>query len=273
MDLNANAGEALSRIREKKPLIHQITNYVVSNDTANVTLHLGALPVMAHAIEEVEEMVAMAGALLLNIGTLSTPWVEAMLKAGKKANELEIPVVLDPVGAGATSFRTETAERILDQVNISVVRGNLGEIATLAGLGGKMVGVDSMGAFAKPIETARSFAKQRGVCAAITGQVDVVSDGARVVTVKNGHELLGTLTGTGCASTTAVACFMAVEEDPVLAASGALAAYGLAAEKAAKTTSSPASFKVAFHDALYHLTDQDVRLGGKADFEFSKKEA
>jgi hydroxyethylthiazole kinase len=129
-----SAGQSLRRIRERKPLVHQITNYVVMNETANATLALGALPVMAHAREEVEEMVALAGALVLNIGTLSPHWVEAMLAAGRAANERGIPVVLDPVGVGATSYRTETAHKILDQVAVAVLRGNAGEVATLVGV-------------------------------------------------------------------------------------------------------------------------------------------
>ena len=129
-----NAGDSLRRLRDAKPLVHQITNYVVMNETANATLALGALPVMAHAREEVEEMVAIAGALVLNIGTLSPHWVEAMLLAGKAANARGVPVVLDPVGAGATRYRTETAKRILADMDVAVLRANQGEVATLVGV-------------------------------------------------------------------------------------------------------------------------------------------
>src|SRR5438309_9305021 len=127
-------GDALRRLRERKPLVHQITNDVVMNETANATLALGALPVMAHAREEVEEMAALAGALVLNIGTLSPDWVDAMIAAGRVANERDVPVVLDPVGAGATTYRTETAKRILDEIDVTVLRGNAGEVATLVGV-------------------------------------------------------------------------------------------------------------------------------------------
>src|ERR687898_312336 len=127
-------GATLRKLRARRPLVHQITNYVVMNETANATLALGALPVMAHAAEEVEEMVGLAGALVLNIGTLSPHWVEAMLRAARAANERGVPVVLDPVGAGATTYRTETARRILDVVDVTVVRGNAGEVATLVGV-------------------------------------------------------------------------------------------------------------------------------------------
>src|SRR5947208_6422665 len=142
--LRVAPGQTLRDLRERKPLVHQITNYVVMNETANATLALGALPVMAHAREEVEEMVALASALVLNIGTLSPHWVEAMLAAGKAANAREVPVVLDPVGAGATRYRTDTVKRILDEVRVAVLRGNQGEVATLVGAAAEVRGVASV---------------------------------------------------------------------------------------------------------------------------------
>src|SRR5437667_2930142 len=151
------------------------------NETANATLPLGALPGMAHAREEVEDMVALAGALVLNIGTLSPHWVEAMLLAGRAANGQGIPVVLDPVGAGATRFRTETARRLLDEVKVAVLRGNQGEVATLVGVKAEVRGVESIGAGADPAELARSAARNLGVVASVTGPVDHVSDGERVL--------------------------------------------------------------------------------------------
>src|SRR5882724_9598916 len=166
----------LGELRERKPLIHQITNYVVMNETANATLALGALPVMAHAREEVEEMVALAGALVLNIGTLSPHWVDAMLLAGKAANEHGVPVVLDPVGAGATRFRTETARRLLDQVKVAVLRGNQGEVATLVGVRAEVRGVESIGAGGEPADLARTAGRELGLVASVTGAVDQVSD-------------------------------------------------------------------------------------------------
>ena len=148
--MSLSPGGALRELRERKPLVHQITNYVVMNETANATLALGALPVMAHAREEVEEMVALAGALVLNIGTLSPHWVEAMLLAGRAANAAGIPVVLDPVGAGATRYRTETAKRLLDEVDVSILRGNAGEIATLVGAEAEGRGVESIESALEP---------------------------------------------------------------------------------------------------------------------------
>ena len=150
-----SAGESLRTLRERKPLVHQITNYVVMNETANATLALGALPVMAHAAEEVEEMVGLAGALVLNIGTLSPPWVDAMLLAGRAANARGVPVVLDPVGAGATRYRTETAKRILAEVDVTVLRGNAGEVATLVGAEAEVRGVESIAGGGDPAALAR----------------------------------------------------------------------------------------------------------------------
>src|ERR671930_1447275 len=158
--MSLQTGADLRAIREGKPLVHQITNYVVMNETANATLALGALPVMAHAPQEVEEMAASAGALVLNIGTLSEPWIHGMLLAGHAANRAGAPIVLDPVGAGATSYRTATARRLLDELEIAVVRGNAAEVATLAGVEAEIRGVESMAAGGP--ELARSAAKALG---------------------------------------------------------------------------------------------------------------
>src|SRR5262249_54225881 len=172
----------------------------------------GALPVMAHAREEVEEMVALAGALVLNIGTLSPPWVEAMLLAGRAANERGVPVVLDPVGAGATRYRTETAKRILDDVDVTVLRGNAGEVARLVGVDAGVRGGGWVGDTGVPASLAREAARALGVVASVTGPVDHVSDGARVLAIANGHPLLASITGTGCMSTAVTGCFLAAGE-------------------------------------------------------------
>jgi hydroxyethylthiazole kinase len=241
-------------LHEERPLVHQITNYVVMNETANATLALGALPVMAHAPEEVEEMVGLAGALVLNIGTLSSQWVDAMLSAGGAANDRGVPVVLDPVGAGATRFRTETALRILERVDVAVLRGNAGEIATLAGIGAEVRGVESIGADSSPAELARQAAAALGVVASVTGPVDHVSDGERVVAVENGHPLLASITGTGCMSSAVTGAFLAVNrEQPLDAAAEALAAFGVAGENAAPGAKGPGSFHVNLYDALAAL--------------------
>jgi hydroxyethylthiazole kinase len=241
-------------LRDAKPLIHQITNYVVMNETANATLALGALPVMAHAQEEVEEMAAIAGALVLNIGTLSPHWVDAMLLAGRVANERGIPVVLDPVGAGATTYRTETAKRILDEVDITVLRGNAGEVATLVGVDAEVRGVESIATGGDPADLARQAGRQLGLVASVTGVVDHVSDGETVLAIENGHPLMATITGTGCMSSALTGCFLAVNRDaPLDAAAEALVAFGVAGEDAAQGANGPGSFHVGLYDALAAL--------------------
>jgi hydroxyethylthiazole kinase len=247
-------GADLAAIRERKPLVHQITNYVVMNETANATLALGALPVMAHAAEEVQEMASVAGALVLNIGTLSQPWIEAMLLAAKAANRAGVPVVLDPVGAGATELRTKTAKWILDEAEIAVVRGNAAEVATLAGRQAEIRGVESIGASDSGAELSKAAASELGCVVAVTGPVDHVSDGERVLAVANGHELLATVSGTGCMATAITGCFLAAAADrPLEAASEALVAFGVAGEDAAEGAKGPGTFHAALYDALYNL--------------------
>jgi hydroxyethylthiazole kinase len=254
-----SAGETLARIRAEKPLIHQITNYVVMNETANATLALGALPVMAHAVEEVEEMVGLAGALVLNIGTLSPHWIEAMVLAGRAANARGIPIVLDPVGAGATSYRTETARGLLAELPIDVLRGNAGEIATLVGVEAEVRGVESMTAGGDAAELAREAARTLDLVAAVTGPVDHVSDGERVAAISNGHELLASVTGTGCMSTAITGAFLAAKPDERFdAAVEALVAFGVAGEDAAVGAHGPGTFHAGLYDALAGLDPEGL---------------
>jgi hydroxyethylthiazole kinase len=248
-----SSGAALRLLRERKPLVHQITNYVVMNETANATLALGALPVMAHAREEVMEMAGLAGAVVLNIGTLSPPWVDAMIAAGRAANERGVPVVLDPVGAGATRYRTETAKRILDEVDVAVLRGNAGEVATLVGVDAEVRGVESVAVDGDPGDLARAAATRLGVVVSVTGPVDHVSDGASVAAIANGHPLLASVTGTGCMSSAVTGCFLAVADASFAGAVAALVAFGVAGEDAAAVASGPGSFHVALYDALAAL--------------------
>lgn len=251
--MTIDPGATLAAIRERRPLVHNITNYVVMNETANAILALGALPVMAHAEEEVAEMAGLAGALVLNIGTLSPSWVEAMLVAGKAANERGIPVVLDPVGAGATSYRTETAKRLLDELDVAVLRGNAGEVATLVGIDAEVRGVESVGGAGDPAELARAAARAFGLVASVTGPVDHVSDGDRSAAISNGHPLLASITGTGCMSTAITGCFLAGTDDAFEGAVEALVAFGVAGEDAAVGAKGPGSFHVALYDALAAL--------------------
>jgi hydroxyethylthiazole kinase len=261
----SSAGASLRAMREQKPLVHQITNYVVMNETANVTLALGALPVMAHAVEEVEEMTRIASSLVLNIGTLSGHWVDAMLLAGAAASARSIPVVLDPVGVGATEYRTATARLILERVGVTVLRGNAGEIATLVGAHAEVRGVESIATGMEPAELARTAARSLGIVASVTGPVDYVSDGERVLAVANGDALLATVTGTGCMSSALTGCFLAAKPgEPLEAAAEALAAFGVAAEDAASGAEGPGTFHARLYDALYALDpdtlDERVRI-------------
>lgn len=259
----AQAAEDLKKIRATQPLVHNITNYVVMNFTANLLLAAGASPVMAHAENEVEEMVSYAKALVLNIGTLDDAWIASMLKAGKKATALGVPIILDPVGAGATKLRTETAQRILAETRVTLVRGNASEILALGGGTAKTKGVDSADSVAAAAERAVGLARELGVPVAITGAVDFITDGKRIVRVANGHPLMGGVTGTGCGATAIIGAFAGVDADPVSAAAAALAAYGLAGEHAADGAAGPGSFMIRFIDALHALTEEAVRMGCK----------
>jgi hydroxyethylthiazole kinase len=251
-------GATLAALRAHKPLVHNLTNYVVMNETANAILALGALPVMAHAREELEDMVELAGALVLNIGTLDAAWVRSMLTAGRAANTRGIPVVLDPVGAGATRYRTSTAKRLLDELDVAVLRGNAGEVATLVGVEAEVRGVESIGVGGDPAELAREASRRLGVVASVTGAVDHVSDGERVAAVANGHPLLATVSGTGCMSTAITGCFVAAREDPFEAAAEALVAFGVAGEDAAREAKGPGTFHAGLYDALAALSPETL---------------
>jgi hydroxyethylthiazole kinase len=257
LDLAELTAQSLARIRERTPLIHNITNFVVMNDTANVLLAIGASPVMAHAIEEIREMVSYASALVLNIGTLEERWIEAMLAAGEEANARHIPVVLDPVGAGATGFRTATAERIRSAVQVAVVRGNAAELATIAGLEARIRGVDSV-ATGDPVSAARLTAIRFGGAAVVSGAVDYVADATREAEVHNGHSMMSRITGSGCMATAIVGAFLAVEPDPFLAGLEATIAFGIAGELAAERSTGPGTFRGQLMDAVAALDEATI---------------
>ena len=257
MDGSILAG-LLAAVRSHRPLVHHITNSVTINDCANITISAGAAPVMAEAPEEVAEMVSAAGALVLNIGTLSQGQVDAMLIAGRRANVLGIPVILDPVGAGATRFRTETAWRLLDSLDVAVLKGNAGEIGVLAGTGGSVRGVDSGGIAGDPVETVRECARATGTVVAMTGPVDVVADDRRVFLVGNGNPMMDRLSGTGCMAASVTGAFAAIADDYAVSSAAALAAFGLAGERAAAGARGPYSFRTALFDELSVLTPGDL---------------
>lgn len=262
------AAALLARVRDVRPLVHHITNTVTQNDVANITLAVGAAPVMAHAPEEVEAMVAQARALVLNLGTLSLAGVDAMLLAARRANRRGIPVVLDPVGVGATPFRTAQAERLVAEVRLACVRGNGGEIAALAGRPGGVRGVDAV---PEPDEArvsrdgrvgvAAGLALRFGCAVAATGQADVVTDGARLVRLAHGHPWLARITGSGCMATACIGAFAAVETDALAAAVAGLACFEIAAEEAARAAAGPGSFRVGLFDALAALEPDSVARG------------
>ncbi|SDB26613.1 hydroxyethylthiazole kinase [Desulfonatronum thiosulfatophilum] len=244
------AAEQLGNLRGAGPLVHNITNFVVMGISANVLLAQGAYPVMAHAVEEVEEMTGIAGALALNIGTLSRHWVEAMILAGKKANELGKPVILDPVGAGATRYRTETVNQILDSVRVSVLRGNPSEILAVSGAQGGARGVDAVHKVEEIADAARELASRLGCVVAVSGERDLVADGKRTVRLTGGSPLMTKITGMGCALSSTVAAFTAIAPDALTGAVSAMAMYNVAGELAAQRASGPGSFEPAFLDVL-----------------------
>lgn len=258
------AGELLGRIRRQRPVVHHITNVVTIHDVASATLAAGALPVMAHAREEVEEVVARASALCMNLGTLSPERVDAMLAAGRRAGERGIPVVVDPVGVGLSGLRTHAAAQLLREVKVTAVRGNVAEMAQLAGREGLLRGVQSAGASAPPQELAWEVARRYGVVAAVTGPRDWVSDGGRLVAVDNGHPMLERITGAGCMASAVVGCFLAVADDPLTAVAAALAYFGYAAERAAARAKGPGSFRVALLDELAAVQPEELASGVRA---------
>lgn len=233
------------------------------NDTANVTLHIGASPVMAHAIGEVREMVRYAGALVLNIGTLEPAWIEAMVAAGEEANARGVPVILDPVGVGATALRTDAVEAILAAVRVDVVRGNAAELSAIAGLAAEIRGVDSVSADA-PEAAARIVARRTGGAAVVSGAIDHIADASRCAAIANGHPLMGAITGSGCMATALVGSFRAVQPNPFLAAAAAMIAFGIAGEIAAERSAGPGTFRQHLMDAVYGLDGEVIRARTRA---------
>lgn len=256
--------DLLKKVRESNPLVHNITNVVVTNFTANGLLALGASPVMAYAKEEVADMAKIAGALVLNIGTLDATAVDSMKLAGGSANAHQVPVVLDPVGAGATAYRTETAKALLSGLRIGILRGNAAEVASVVDRESTIKGVDAGTGSGDPAELARYAAGRLQTVVAITGKEDVVSNGSVTYVVRNGHAILTRVTGTGCLLSSVIGAFAAVEPDPVRASIAALVTYGVAAELAAASTAEqgPGSFQVEFLNRLANVTAGDLeRLG------------
>ena len=249
---------ALEAVRAKSPLVHNITNYVVMNNSANALLAIGASPVMAHWSEEMEEMTSIAGALVINIGTLDERWVEAMLTAGGVALRKGVPMVLDPVGAGATSQRTAVALRIIEECKPAVIRGNGSEIMALVSADIKSKGVDSSLSSHDALSAAQSLAKSTGAVVVISGETDYITNGTVTHTVEGGDAIMTAVTGMGCTSTALVGAFLAVESDALVAATSAMAVMSLAGERAAAYAKGNGSMQVNFLDELYNLTPDKI---------------
>ena len=243
----------LTELRAQRPLVHNITNYVVMNFTANALLAIGAAPVMAHAVEEVADMVGLASALVVNIGTLSSPWIAAMKKAVMAAGDRGIPYILDPVGAGATPFRTETAQALLTLRSPTVIRGNASEIAAIANAASKTRGVDSTLAASDALTAARTLSQQFDTTVVISGEVDYIIQGDRQVEIHNGDRLMGQVTGMGCTATALLGAFAAVAP-PFEAAVATMATMGIAGELAVQQANGPGTFVPHFLDALAALS-------------------
>ena len=266
--------DLLKNVREKCPLIHNITNYVTVNDCANIVLACGASPIMADDAGEVEEITAVCGGLNINIGTLNARTIPGMLAAGRKANQLGHPVVLDPVGAGASRLRTETAMKLLEEVQFTVIRGNISEIKTLALGSGTTKGVDADVADKVSEENldgavafAKAFAKKTGAVIAITGAIDIVADGEKAYCIRNGHPMMSSITGTGCQLSAMTAAYLVANPDrPLEAAAAAVCAMGLCGEIAHGRLSpmdGNSSYRNYIIDAIYNLTPEALEEGAK----------
>lgn len=243
-------------LRLNAPLVHNITNYVAMNFSANALLAAGASPVMAHAADEVVEMSRIAGALVINIGTLDAEWVDSMIVAGKSVNERGGVVVLDPVGVGATTYRTETAWKIINECQPSIIRGNASEIMALINSDVKSKGVDSSCFSLEAVDSAKKLALRTGAIVVVSGEIDYVTDGSRVESLANGSSMMPCVTAMGCTASSMIGAFAAVNTDLFEASLHAMALMGVAGEIAAKISAGPGSLLSNFVDTLYNMTGE-----------------
>lgn len=250
--------EDLEQVRSKSPLIHNITNYVVMNNTANALLSIGASPVMAHAKDEVAEMAGIASALVINIGTLDAAWVDSMIIAGKTASAKNTPIILDPVGVGATSYRTKVCKQIIDECKPTIIRGNASEIIALCNSNVKTKGVDSTDSSESALDSAKLLAQQTNAIVVISGQTDYITDGTNVETVNNGNPMMARVTGMGCTASAMVATFAAINNNPFKAGVHAMTIMGIAGEIAASKSKGNGSLQVNFLDELYNLSAETI---------------
>jgi len=260
MDIKAYTSQLVEKIKITSPLIHNITNFVVMNSSANLLLSIGASPVMAHCLGEVEEMTSMADALVLNIGTLQDDWVESMICATKSANAKGIPVILDPVGSGATLLRTQAVKKIMNEAKISVLRGNASEIFSLASDNVRTRGVDSsLAVTTEIIDAAKKLATEMDCIIPLSGAADIITDGRKIFQVNNGQAIMTKVTGIGCGLSAITGAFCAVSDGGLLAATAAaFGFYGLCGDLAIQISDKPGSFFVAFVDTLYSVNHNDI---------------
>lgn len=256
----------LQKIRQQSPLVHNITNYVVMNFSANALLAIGASPVMAHAIEEVQEMVTLSRALVINIGTLSQPWLDSMQVAMKVARGKRTPVVLDPVGAGATSFRTSSVKQFLEENPPTIIRGNVSEIFSLAGFEGTTKGVDSTASLGSVAVEIRRLSHDYNCVVCISGKTDLVVYRDSTYIISNGHPIMTRVTGMGCVATALIGAFAAVNDSPFNATTHAMALMGIVGELAVEESRGPGSFHTAFLDHLYKI--DELTLKTRLNLEF-----
>jgi hydroxyethylthiazole kinase len=260
MEITAdNIWSDIRKIRQTAPLVHNITNFVVMNTTANALLAIGASPVMAHAEQETAQMVDIASALVINIGTLSEHWIKSMLKAALRAKERDIPIILDPVGAGATDYRTQTARELLKSAKPSIIRGNASEIMAILEMDTKTKGVDSIAASHSALDKARQINQIHGSVVCISGKTDYVVGGQDVLKINNGHPMMARVTGMGCTATALCGVFAAINPSLMLASAHAMAVMGIAGEMAAEISPGPGSLQTCFLDTLYRLSLGDIQ--------------
>jgi hydroxyethylthiazole kinase len=260
-----NIYSILEKVRKDKPLVHHLTNWVTIYDCANIVKVFGASPVMAHAAEEAEDMAKLASALVLNIGTLTTDFVESMKLAAKAANKKRIPVVLDVCGAGATPFRDEKCFELLEEVRIDIIKGNASEVSRIAGENVTTKGVDATDTGGDLVNVARALSEKRGCTVVITGKEDIVFGDGKGFRVKNGHPMMGGIVGTGCMAASVIGTFAAVHKSLPEASAAGLCCFEVAAELAAKESNGPGSFKEILFDKVNALGREAIEKMQKVE--------
>ena len=253
-----NLWKYIELVKEKSPLVHSITNYVAMNNTANALLAVGASPIMAHAHQEMKDMVSVVGALVVNIGTLDEYWAESMRLAIQQAENLQKPWILDPVGAGATPYRNQIAEEFITSYHPAVIRGNASEIMALAKTNTKIKGVDAIHQPEEALKAAYQLHRSTSAIICVSGATDYITNGIKVVSLKNGHPLMARVTAMGCTATALIGAFCAIALENIFdAVIAAMALMGIAGEIAAKLSKGPGSFQMNFLDILFTISEDE----------------